>query len=55
MEDVLVLILLSVMVTVGMVMVVGGIAGLAISGYRSMRRSRSSATSCCTTDAEAHT
>ena len=38
MEDVLVLILLSVMVTVGMVMVVGGIAGLAINGYRSMRR-----------------
>ena len=38
MGDVLVLILLAVLVTVGMVMFVGGIVGLAINVYRSMRR-----------------
>ncbi len=53
MEDVLVLILLAVMVTVGMVMVVGGLAGLAINGYRSMRRSQTSKPSCCCIRAEA--
>ena len=41
MEDVLVLILLSVMVTVGMVMVLGGLTMLTISAIRSMRRSKS--------------
>ena len=40
MGDILVLILLAVMVTVGMVMFVGGLAGLAINGYRSMRRAQ---------------
>ena len=42
MEDVLVLILLVVMMTAGMLMFFGGLAGLAISAYRSMRRSQSS-------------
>ena len=53
MGDVLVLTLLAVMMTAGMLMFFGGLAGLAINGYRSMRRSRASGTSCCTTDAEA--
>ncbi len=52
-EDILVLTLLSVMVTVGMVMFFGGLAGLAINGYRSMRRSRTSEASCCSAGAEA--
>jgi hypothetical protein len=43
MEDVLVIILLVVMMTAGMVLFFGGLAGLAINGYRSMRRSGSSA------------
>ena len=41
MEDVLVLILLSVMVTIGMGLVIGGSAMLAISAYRSLRQSGS--------------
>ena len=52
-EDILVLTLLSVMVTVGMVMFVGGLAGLAINGYRSMRRSRPTEKSCCSAGSEA--
>ena len=43
MGDVLVLILLAVMMTAGMILFFGGLAGLAINGYRSMRRSRPSA------------
>ena len=43
MEDILVIILLVVMVTGGMVLFFGGLAGLAFNAYRSMRRSRSSA------------
>ena len=43
MEDVLVIILLVVMMTAGMVLFFGGLAWLFFDGYRSMRRSRSSA------------
>ena len=43
MEDILVIILLVVMVTLGMVLFFGGLAGLAFNAYRSMRRSQSSA------------
>ncbi len=43
MADILVIILLVVMVTVGMVLVFGGLGWLAFDGYRSMRRSRLSA------------
>lgn len=43
MEDVLVLILLVVMVTIGMGLVFGGLGWLAFDAYRSIRRSRSSA------------
>ena len=39
MEDVLVLILLAVLVTIGLALFVGGLAALAVSGFRSMRRS----------------
>ena len=53
MGDVLFLILLAVMMTAGMVLFFGGLAGLAINGYRSMRRSRTSGASCCSTGAEA--
>ena len=42
MEDILVIILLVVMVTAGMVLFFGGLAGLAFNAYRSMRRSQSS-------------
>lgn len=38
MEDALVLILLAVMVTIGMGLVIGGSAMLAINAYRSLRR-----------------
>ena len=41
MEDILVIILLVVMVTAGMVLFFGGLAGLAFNAYRSMRRSQS--------------
>ena len=40
MEDILVIILLVVMVTAGMVLFFGGLAGLAFNAYRSMRRSQ---------------
>ncbi len=53
MGDVLVLILLAVMMTAGMVLFFGGLAGLAINGYRSMRRSQTSKASCCSIGAEA--
>ena len=43
MEDILVIILLVVMVTAGMILFFGGLAGLAFNAYRSMRRSKSSA------------
>ena len=43
MGDILVIILLAVMVTVGMALFLGGLAWLAFDGYRSMRRSRLSA------------
>ena len=43
MEDILVIILLVVMVTAGMILFFGGLAGLAFNAYRSMRRSQSSA------------
>ena len=52
MGDVLVIILLVVMVTAGMVLFFGGLAGLAINGYRSMRRSQSSAEQQGSTSAE---
>jgi len=42
MEDILVIILLVVMVTVGMILFFGGLAGLAFNAYRSMRRAQSS-------------
>ena len=53
MGDILVLILLAVMMTAGMVLFFGGLAGLAINGYRSMRRSQTSKASCCCIGAEA--
>ncbi len=53
MEDILVIILLVVMMTAGMVLFFGGLAGLAISGYRSMRRSQSSPEQQGSTGAEA--
>ncbi len=40
MEDILVIILLVVMMTAGMILFFGGLAGLAFNAYRSMRRSR---------------
>ncbi len=43
MEDILVIILLVVMVTAGIVLFFGGLAGLAFNAYRSMRRSQSPA------------
>ena len=43
MEDVLVLILLVVMVTIGMGLVFGGLGWLAFDAYRSTRRSQSPA------------
>ncbi len=43
MEDILVIILLVVMMTAGMVLFFGGLAWLAVDGYRSMRRSQLSA------------
>ncbi len=52
MGDILVIILLVVMVTAGMVLFFGGLAGLAINGYRSMRRSQSSAEQQGSTSAE---
>ena len=42
MEDILVIILLVVMMTAGMVLFFGGLAGLAFNAYRSMRRAQSS-------------
>ena len=42
MEDILVIILLVVMMTAGMVLFFGGLAGLAFNAYRSIRRSQSS-------------
>ena len=53
MEDILVIILLVVMVTVGMVLVFGGLGWLAFDGYRSMRRSRPSSEPGGSTGAEA--
>ena len=52
-EDVLVIILLVVMMTAGMVLFFGGLAWLAFDGYRSMRRSHSSAKQQGSTGAEA--
>ncbi len=43
MEDILVIILLVVMMTAGMVLFFGGLAWLAVDGYRSMRCSQLSA------------
>ena len=43
MEDILIIILLVVMMTAGMILFFGGLAWLAVDGYRSTRRSRSSA------------
>ena len=43
MEDILVIILLVVMVTAGMILFFGGLAWLAVDGYRSMRRAQMSA------------
>ena len=40
MEDILVIILLVVMMTAGMALFFGGLAGLAFNAYRSMRRSQ---------------
>jgi len=53
MEDVLVLILLVVMVTIGMGLVIGGSTILAINAYRSLRRSGSSANQGGSNSAEA--
>ena len=53
MEDVLVIILLVVMMTAGMVLFFGGLAGLAINGYRSMRRTQMQAEQSVSANAEA--
>ena len=42
MGDILVVIFLVIMMIAGMVLFFGGIAGLAINGYRSMRRAQQS-------------
>ena len=55
MEDVLVIILLVVMMTAGMVLFFGGLAALAFSAYRSMRRSQSSTEQQGSTGAETET
>ena len=52
MGDILVIILLAVMVTVGMALFLGGLAWLAFDGYRSMRRSQLSAEQQGATDVE---
>ena len=53
MEDILVIILLVVMMTTGMTLFFGGLAGLAFNACLSMRRSRSSAEQKVSTGAEA--
>ena len=53
MEDILVIILLVVMMTAGMILFFGGLAGLAFNAYRSMRCSQSSAEQEITAEAEA--
>ena len=53
MEDVLIIILLVIMMTAGMALFFGGLAGLAFNAYRAMRRSQSSAERQGSTGAEA--
>ena len=53
MEDVLVIILLVVMMTAGMILFFGGLAGLAINGYRTWRRSQPPAEQPSSTSPEA--
>ena len=47
MEDILVIILLVVMMSAGMVLFLGGLAGLAFNAYVSMRREQSSVEQQC--------
>ena len=53
MEDILVITLLVVMMTAGMALFFGGLAGLAINGYRSWRRSQPPVEQPSSTSAEA--
>lgn len=53
MEDILVIILLVVMMSAGMVLFLGGLAGLAFNAYRSMRREQSTVEQQCPASVEA--